>query len=108
MKADEPERTDERSLTKTSASARAMGLNDNLDFFGKQLHVQTENIGVPTAHIVTQVFYEGRVLFSRKSGYAPDTGEAGETMNLQTLMRSQHMSVLKEISAKRKKIGHPR
>ena len=43
-----------------------VGLNDNLVFMGRQLHVQTEHTGFPVARIVTQVFCSGRVLLSKK------------------------------------------
>jgi hypothetical protein len=92
--------------SRTVSPQRVTGLNDNLDFFGRQLHIQTENIGIPTPRIVTQVFCGGRVLFSRKSEYPPEVQEQGAMERIFDLMHLQHKRILKEISDKQKNMGH--
>jgi len=84
--------------------AQAMGLNDNLDFFGKELHVQTENAGFPIPRIITQVFSSGRIILSRKSEYPADVHQAADPEQIQELMRIQHYRVIREISEKQQRL----
>ena len=81
-----------------------MGLNDNLDFMGRQLHVQTENTRSPGMCIVTQVFSNGRVVFSTKSEYPPGVCESQEFSQIQALMRAQHFRVIEKIRDKKAQI----
>jgi hypothetical protein len=80
------------------------GLNDNLQFMGRQLHVQTEHLEFPTAHIVTQVFCNGRVLLSKKSEYPSDVRECRDVSKIQQLMHAQHSQVIREIADKQARI----
>jgi hypothetical protein len=82
----------------------AMGLNDNLDFMGRQLHVQTENLRSPSPCIVTQVFCNGRVLFSTKSEYLPGVNESQDFSRIGDLMQSQHYRVIEKIRDKKAQI----
>jgi hypothetical protein len=81
----------------------APGLNDNFEFMGRQLHVQTERIGLPVPRIVTQVFSNGRVVFSKKSDIlqGPDSQEF---IKIQELMRTQHFQTIREMADKQKRI----
>lgn len=83
---------------------KVTGLNDNLDFLGTPLHVQTECLDLPEAHIATQVFSKGRILFSRKAAIPPEIRLAGDSEPIRALMRSQHSGVLAEIADKQKRI----
>jgi hypothetical protein len=80
------------------------GLNDNVKFMGKNLHVQTENSGFPKARIVTQVFCKGRVVFSRKSEYPPGIHECGNPDKIRELMHSQHLQIIQELRNKQDSI----
>jgi hypothetical protein len=80
------------------------GLNDNLEFLGKQLHVQTERIGFPAPRVVTQVFSNGRVVLSKKSEIPFRVDELQESLQIQELMRTQHFQTIQEIIAKQKRI----
>jgi hypothetical protein len=82
----------------------AVGLNDNLNFMGRQLHVQTEYIEFPVSRIITQVFCSGRVMLSKKSECPPDIHEFHDMDRLQQIMNAQHRQVILEISAKQAKI----
>ena len=95
---------DHKSDTRTAASHQAMGLNDNLDFMGRQLHVQTENSEFPTARIVTHVFTNGRILLSRKSDYPRAVQESKDLAKIEELMRIQHHQIIQEIAEKQKRI----
>jgi hypothetical protein len=90
--------------TSSPSVLTAMGLNDNLDFMGRQLHVQTENMRSPTMCIVTQVFCNGRVLFSKKSEYPPGVHESKDLGRIQEMMRSQHFRVIEKIRDKKAQI----
>ncbi len=83
-----------------SNAAFISGLNDNLDFLGKLLHIQTEHSAYPTAHIVTQVFCGGRVMLSKKSDYPPGVCESHDFGRIQQLMKTQHCQVIQEIRDK--------
>ena len=82
----------------------AVGLNDNLDFLGRQLHVQTEFIELPVAHIITQVFCSGRVMLSKKSDCPAGIQEAQDARKLQQTMNAQHHQVIREISDKQTRV----
>ena len=88
----------------TGAALCLAGLNDNLEFMGRHLHVQTENAGFPVAHIVTQVFCKGKVVLSKKTDYPPGVREAGDIGTMQELMRAQHIHVIRSIAAKESRI----
>jgi hypothetical protein len=83
---------------------QAMGLNDNLDFLGTQLHIQTENAQYPTPRIITHVFSKGRIMLSKKSEYPADFHNSGNPDRIHELMRVQHSQVIQDISDKQKHI----
>jgi hypothetical protein len=99
-----PENDEKRGIASDNSVA---GLNDNLEFLGRQLHVQTERIGLPAPRIVTQVFSNGRVVFSKKSDIRFRADEPPDTPKLQELMRTQHFQVIREIKAKQSRILRP-
>lgn len=86
------------------AENSAPGLNDNVEFLGKHLHVQTERIGFPTPRIVTQVFSNGRVVFSKKNELPAQGFDSQEFAKVQELMRNQHLQTIREIQEKQKRI----
>jgi hypothetical protein len=84
--------------------AAVAGLNDNVEFMGRQLHIQTEHMDMPVARIITQVFSNGRVLLSKKTECPPDISASGDSHRIQSLMSAQHYRVLQEIAAKQARI----
>ena len=74
-----------------------MGLNDNFEFNGKQLHIQTENLGFTGRCITTQVFCSGRVLLSTKSEYPSPLQASTDSARIGELMRKQHFEVIREL-----------
>jgi hypothetical protein len=101
---EKPLKCENEGKADVAAENSAPGLNNNLEFMGRQLHVQTEKIGLPTPHIVTQVFSNGRVVFSKKSEI-PDH-DAPEFSKTQEWMRSQHLQTIREIQEKQKRLLH--
>ena len=84
--------------------APVSGLNDNLEFMGRQLHIQTENAGLPAARIVTQVFCGGRVVFSRKTDHPQNAADSDDTAHIRELMHSQHRQIIKELKDKQARL----
>jgi hypothetical protein len=95
--------SDEAALGSTGENS-VPGLNNNLEFMGKQLHVQTERIGHPTPRIVTQVFSNGRVVLSKKHELDPEDAESQEYVRIEELMRTQHLQTIREIDEKKRRI----
>ena len=95
---------DRREKGGAPAENSVPGLNDNLEFMGRILHVQTETTEFPVLRIVTQVFSNGRVVFSKKSDIPAESCESREFMKMQGLMQAQHFQTIREISGKQKQI----
>ncbi len=105
MEAKDPKSwNEEPDKSSLSPAAPATGLNNNLDFMGRLLHVQTEHLEYPVARIVTQVFCNGRVMLSKKSEYSADIRESHDIVKIQQLMNAQHYQVIQEISEKQSRI----
>ena len=82
------------------AGVPATGLNDSLLFMGKDLHIQTEDMGEAGHCITTQVFCEGRVILSTKSAYSSDRQDLQSASQIVELMRAQHFNVIHEIESR--------
>jgi hypothetical protein len=95
---------EETDKNNPASAAPATGLNDNLEFMGRQLHVQTEHLEYPVARIVTQVFCNGRVMRSKKSEYPEDVRESRDVNKIQQLMNAQHYQVIREITEKQQQL----
>jgi hypothetical protein len=83
--------------TPASVASPAMGLNDNLNFLGKELHVQTENIQSSAPCILTQVFLRGRVIHTAKYEYGNGTQNPRNLAEIRDLMQKQHDKVIERI-----------
>jgi hypothetical protein len=86
-----------------STTHGATGLNDNLVVMGRELHVQTEDLGAEGGGIITQVFCEGRVVLSTKSEYSQALRDLDAGDRLAESMRAQHYHVMREIETRRTK-----
>jgi len=75
------------------------GLNDNLEFLGRRLHVQTEDMGARRGLISTHVFLNGKVIHSIKSQYP----HADDRANIAGIMRSQHLAIMRQIESQRER-----
>jgi flagellar biosynthesis protein FlhG len=83
-----------------------MGLNDNVDFMGKQFHIQTEDLGYTGRSITTQVFCDGKVVLSAKSEYPVNLESQASRGEITDLMRRQHFNVIRELESKKVHILH--
>jgi len=77
-----------------------MGLNNNLDFLGKELHVQTENVNSEDPYIITQVFFSGRVIQTTKYEYSTEIRGIKNFARISDLMHEQHTKVIENINKK--------
>ncbi len=97
----------------TDASAKPgpatpmMGLNDNLEFMGKLLHIQTENLGFTGRRIATQVFCNGKVILSTVSEYPNPIRGQKDQSEVRELMRRQHFDVIREIEERKVRALRP-
>ena len=89
----------------SGAVAPTMGLNDNLDFMGKELHIQTENVKSVTSSILTQVFFRGRVIHTTKQEYSTEAQEFNDFGKIRDLMHAQHLKVIENISKLQMKLN---
>lgn len=86
-----------------AALALAMGLNDNLVFMGRDLHIQTEDLGAAGRCITTQVFCDGRVILARRSEYPATMQDPPPNGQVAELMRAQHFNIIRQIESRKMK-----
>ena len=98
---------DRRIADRADPGAPAQGYNDNLEFFGRNLHIQTEDLGGNKRCIATQVFLNGRVIFSTKSDYPAAAGSALKREGIAARMRQQHMMIRGEIESQKARLAVP-
>lgn len=96
--------SEEQRKDRTEPKVTVAGLNDNMEFLGRCLHVQTEHMDLPKSHIVTQVYSNGRILLSKKKECSPDIHGSQNFAGIQTMMREQHYKILQEIAGKQARI----
>lgn len=82
-----------------------MSLNDNLDFLGKELHIQTENIQSDIPHIRTHVFSRGRVIHTKILTFPADLAQSGDLSEIRRLMQSQHCEIIDKIYRQNSKLS---
>jgi MinD-like ATPase involved in chromosome partitioning or flagellar assembly len=87
----------ERPIPKTPT----MGITDKLDFLGRQFHIQTEDLGFTGRSITTQVFCEGKVIFSSKREYPSSVNGKSDRNLITEMMRQQHFNVIRELESKK-------
>ncbi|MDH3972657.1 MAG: hypothetical protein OEV42_00135 [Deltaproteobacteria bacterium] len=75
------------------------GFNHNIKHKGKIYHIQTEDSGIETPHIITLLYVGGTILAREKTSYA----DIIKVDNLETvvkeLMEEQHKGMLKKLIA---------
>lgn len=75
-----------------------VGYNTNVRHKGKLYHIQTEDSGVNHPHVITHLFADGgRIIASRKTGYAEHVGAKDLHAIVKRLMQDQHKSMFIEL-----------
>lgn len=87
----------EAATVEAGPATPVIGLNDNLMFMGKELHIQTEDLGYTGRRITTEVFYDGRIIHSVKSEYPAVVRDSKARAPVIELMRKQHYETIREI-----------
>jgi hypothetical protein len=75
-----------------------VGYNTNVRHKGKLYHIQTEDSGVNHPHVITHLFADGgRIIASRKTGYAEQLGAKDLQSVVKKLMQDQHKAMFIEL-----------
>ncbi|MET0386881.1 MAG: hypothetical protein ABW321_13020, partial [Polyangiales bacterium] len=75
-----------------------VGYNTNVRHKGKLYHIQTEDSGVNHPHVITHLFADGgRIIASRKTGYAEHLGASDLQTIVKRLMQEQHKALFIEL-----------
>jgi hypothetical protein len=75
-----------------------VGYNTNVRHKGKLYHIQTEDSGVNHPHVITHLFADGgRIVASRKTGYAEHLGDKDLASIVKKLMQDQHKAMFIEL-----------
>jgi flagellar biosynthesis protein FlhG len=88
---------DEPPVKLQSSSRVQLCLHDEVLFQGTKLHVQTEDLGMGKAHIVSLVFSGGRILYSRKSPYDDILRRSDVQHVVAERVKEQHLRMLDDI-----------
>ena len=91
------EQNGEVRLKLHSSSRVQLCLHDEALFQGTKLHVQTEDLGMDKAQIVSLVFSGGRILFSRKSPYDDVLNRSDVQQVVADRVKGQHRRMLDDI-----------
>ncbi len=76
------------------------GLNHSLHHMGREVHVQTEDLGAREQSIETQVFCGGCVILSTRAGYSAVPGDRAGRETVAEQMRRQHFGVIRQIESR--------
>lgn len=75
-----------------------VGYNTNVRHKGKLFHIQTEDSGINHPHVITHLFADGgRIIASRKTGYADHLGAKDLQGIVKKLMQEQHKAMFIEL-----------
>jgi hypothetical protein len=73
------------------------GFNHNIKHRGKLYHIQTEDSGLGSPHIITHLFVGGNILASKKTSYADIVGADNLQQVVRELMEEQHKEMLRNL-----------
>lgn len=75
------------------------GFNHNIKHKGKIYHIQTEDSGVETPHIITLLYVGGTILAREKTSYADIIKVDNLEAVVKELMEEQHKGMLRKLIA---------
>lgn len=73
----------------------SVGFNHNLSYQGRVFHVQTEDSGLPHAHVLTHLFLGGNVVVTHRSSYAHLVHSSDLPSTVRRLMEEQHKTMMR-------------
>jgi hypothetical protein len=74
-----------------------VGYNHNIGYKGEVFHVQTEDSGINTPHIITLLYRGGNILASKKTSYADIVKMGNLSQVVEELMKEQHKEMLRRL-----------
>ena len=82
-------------MRKPSFRRAQMGFNNNIKFKDTVFHVQTEDSGLDSPHIITHLFADGgRIIKSHKRSYEDAVSRADVAEFVRGLMKAQHLEMV--------------
>jgi hypothetical protein len=76
-----------------------LGFNHNIQYRGEIFHIQTEDSGVDTPHIITLLYRGGTIISSKKTSYADIIKMDNLEKVVEDLMKEQHKEILRRLKA---------
>lgn len=88
----------ESEMRKPSFRRAQMGFNNNIKFMNTVFHVQTEDSGLDSPHVMTHLFADGgRVIKSHKRSYEEQVKRSDVAEFVRDLMKSQHLEMVMKL-----------
>ena len=88
----------ESEMRKPSFRRAQMGFNNNIKFRDTVFHVQTEDSGLDSPHIITHLFADGgRIIKSHKRSYEEQVKRSDVAEFVRDLMKSQHLEMVMKL-----------
>jgi hypothetical protein len=76
-----------------------VGYNHNIRYKGEVFHVQTEDSGINTPHIITLLYRGGNIIASKKTSYADIVKMGNLNQIVEELMKEQHKEMLRRLKS---------
>jgi hypothetical protein len=76
-----------------------VGYNHNIRYKGEIFHVQTEDSGINTPHIITLLYRGGNIIASKKTSYADIVKMGNLNQIVEELMKEQHKDMLRRLKS---------
>ena len=76
-----------------------LGFNHNIQYKGEIFHIQTEDSGVATPHIITLLYRGGTIIASKKTSYADIIKADNLEQVVEELMKDQHKEILHRLKS---------
>ena len=77
------------------------GFNHNIRYGGRLFHVQTEDSGLASPHVITHLYHGGTIVASKKTSYADILTHERRDDVIRDIMREQHRQMLIDLRAGR-------
>lgn len=88
----------EAEMRKPSFRRAQMGFNNNIKFRDTVFHVQTEDSGLDSPHIITHLFADGgRIIKSHKRSYEHEVRRDDVAEYVRGLMKGQHLEMVMKL-----------
>ena len=76
-----------------------LGFNHNIQYKGEMFHIQTEDSGVDSPHVITLLYRGGTIISSKKTSYSDIIKIDDLEKVVEELMKEQHKDMLRRLKA---------